>query len=266
MAHRLTAAVDLSRGGKIHSLRSGDTEWLTQAAPGSYARGLSFGDAEMAGWDECSPSITACTVEGVAVPDHGDAWDAPWSGDAFDALHEGTSLPYRLRRTITPTDAGGLRLHYRAETAAASMPFMWTAHPQFAAPGGTRLEFAEPPRRVIDVLAPGMPALAWDEAFASLTEVASGGCRKFYLDPDERISSVDLVRPDAPRLRLEFSPSIPYLALWFDNAAYASEPIIGIEPSLGGHDDLAVAAATGRTATLSRGAAVEWSLTVTALD
>lgn len=266
MAHRLTAAVDLSRGGKIHSLRSGDIEWLTQAAPGRYGRGLSFGDAEMAGWDECAPSITACTAIGVSVPDHGDAWDAPWSGSEFDALHEGTSLPYRLRRTITATDVGGLRLHYRAETEAASMPFMWTAHPQFAAPGGTHLEFTAPPRRVIDVLAPGMPTLAWDEAFASLADVAPGGCRKFYLDPTERISSVDLVRPDAPRLRLEFSPSIPYLALWFDNAAYARTPIIGIEPSLGAHDDLAVAAAAGRAATLSHGAALEWSLTATALD
>lgn len=258
----LQVSVEPTRGAKITSLRDADgTEWLTQSdGRGIPAPGTSFVDAEMAGWDECAPTVTECVIDGAAVPDHGDAWDQEWTANADTLRHTGTSLPYALERTITPTPGGGLRLSYRATTEAGDVPFLWVGHPQFAAPPGTRIEFARPPRRVVDVLAEGHPVHEWTDGLGGIDRIRAGTCSKLYLHPDERVPGADLVRPDGNRLRLTWSPNIPYLGLWFDAAAVAPSPVIAIEPALGYFDSLAVAADNGTAPILTPGVALEWWL------
>src|ERR1700678_3786084 len=72
-------------GGKIASIRIGQRE-LLQAPLLPYAprtQTMSFDAADASGWDECLPSVAACTVEtenGTAsIPDHGDLWRVQWS-------------------------------------------------------------------------------------------------------------------------------------------------------------------------------------------
>jgi hypothetical protein len=214
----------------------------------------------MAGWDECAPSVTACVVGGVPIPDHGDAWDAAWETRGSALRHAGTSLRYELERTISPTPSGGLRLSYRATTDVPGVPFMWVSHPQLDAPPGTRVEFQEPPWRVVDVLTEGLPAQDWSASLGHIDYVPVGGCRKLYVQPDERIASVDLVRPDGNRLRMTLSPTIPYLGLWFDQGAWAPTPVICIEPAVAFADSLAMAVERETAPVLTPDSPLEWWL------
>jgi hypothetical protein len=71
-------------GGKISSIRIGQNELLqrplAQIAPRTKTMAFDQGDAS--GWDECLPSVAACSVNtaaGVAeIPDHGDLWRVEW--------------------------------------------------------------------------------------------------------------------------------------------------------------------------------------------
>ena len=71
-------------GGKIASLRVGADELLqTPLKPlAPRTRTMAFSDSDASGWDECLPSVAACTMPteaGTAViPDHGDLWRVPW--------------------------------------------------------------------------------------------------------------------------------------------------------------------------------------------
>lgn len=256
----LVVRVNPARGGKIVSLLDTDgVEWLTTSENAATYPGLPFGDAEMAGWDECAPTITACTVEGRALPDHGDIWDVPWTKVGDELTVAGRYWPYVLSRRISPI-SGGVRIDYRARaTGRDDLPFLWAAHPQFAAPSGTHVEL-HGVTRVVDVLHEDRPQLAWSPSLASLDGLAPGGCRKVYVDPGEHANGARLVRPDGRALRMTWSSTCPYLGLWFDNEAWAREPVIAIEPSTAFADSLEAALLAGTAASLSRAKALTWWL------
>lgn len=139
------------RGGKIASIRHRGREWLTQ--PQKPLLPLDrlpefLVDGDMFGWDECAPTIDDCEVLGRRLPLHGDAWDQGWSdeGDGWLAVH-GRSFDYRLCRRLT-IRPDGFRLDYRV-TAAERMPFLWAAHPQFAASAADPLARAGSTGRVV---------------------------------------------------------------------------------------------------------------------
>ena len=52
-------------GGKIASIRLGETELLqTPLLPyATRTRNMAFDEADASGWDECLPSVAACTVQ-----------------------------------------------------------------------------------------------------------------------------------------------------------------------------------------------------------
>lgn len=258
----LAVEVDAGRGAKIVSLREPDgLEWLAQRAPGRpVGPGRAFIDAEMAGWDECAPSIVACVVDGRDVPDHGDLWDTPFR--AIDGWLEATgeSLDYRFARRITAVD-GGIRLDYRAEALSAAVPFLWAAHPQFAAPAGTRVELPGVVE-VVDVLDPAVATVPWTSELASIDTVAPGGCRKVYAPLAVGVSRARIVRPEGRALELEWSGECPYVGVWFDGAAYSPEPVIAIEPSTGYYDSLDRAVAAGLVPMIEPGHPLTWWLEV----
>src|ERR1700753_3929539 len=71
-------------GGKIASIQVRGRELLQgPLAPiEPRSRTMSFDAADSSGWDECLPSVAACTVETAAgrpeIPDHGDLWRVEW--------------------------------------------------------------------------------------------------------------------------------------------------------------------------------------------
>jgi len=151
-------------GGKIASLRVGAHE-LLQAPLAPYAprtRTISFDAGDASGWDECLPSVAACTVETVAgtasIPDHGDLWRVGWTagsekgsgnkeqgapGRAICFRGECFSLPLCLERTLTLNEADSgwrLSLNYTVtNTDNDPVPWSWAAHPLFTAEAGDRI-------------------------------------------------------------------------------------------------------------------------------
>lgn len=262
----LAVEVDLARGAKIVSLREPDGfEWLAQRAPDRpTGPGRAFVDAEMAGWDECAPSIVACRVNGREVPDHGDLWDVPFRavGDVVEAV--GESLGYRFSRRVVPV-SGGARFEYHAEALDGPVPFLWAAHPQFAAPAGTRVELPGV-TEVVDVLDPALPTVPWTAALATIDSVEPGGCRKVYAPPTTSVSCARLVRPGGRALELTWSAECAYVGVWFDGTAYSAEPVIAIEPTTGYFDRLDRAIAAERVPVLEPGIPFTWWVEVRASE
>jgi galactose mutarotase-like enzyme len=261
----LTATVVPARGGKIVSLVDANAvEWLAQAAapirdPARWdAR---FTDSEMAGWDECAPSIEAVTVNGRDIPDHGDLWTTAWHDAGGGWLHAvGASLDYSFERSIRSI-AGGLRLDYRAEALQNDVPFLWAAHPQFRAPVGSAVRVPHL-ESVVDVLLEPAERMPWSPDLATIDSMPSRGVRKLYADPSASAREASLTRPDAGELRMSWTPNCPYLGLWFDNRGFSREAVIAIEPSTGYYDSLGRALANGRVAVLKVGDPLEWSIEV----
>jgi galactose mutarotase-like enzyme len=155
-------------GGKIASIRIGERE-LLQAPLAPIAprtRTMSFDESDASGWDECLPSVAACSVEtavGTAeIPDHGDLWRTSWNGPGIsdeelkgDNNNAGSatligkcfSLPLELERTIALTETAvgwRLELAYRLHNNGNySVPWSWAAHPLFVTETGDRIVLPE---------------------------------------------------------------------------------------------------------------------------
>ena len=153
-------------GGKIASIRIGETELLQKplASIALRTQAMAFDESDASGWDECLPSVAACTVETVAgeseVPDHGDVWRIEWKKQGSGIGEQGLesngkghasltligecfSLPLELKRRIEliETSAGWrLNVNYQVNnTGDYSVPWSWAAHPLFAVEEGDRI-------------------------------------------------------------------------------------------------------------------------------
>jgi galactose mutarotase-like enzyme len=255
----LSAVINLRRGAKITSLiDAAGTEWLARGNADPHAvAATSFVDAEMQGWDECAPTIVACRVADHDLPDHGDLWDAEFDVDGHVVSAHGTSLPYRFQRRIEATPTG-LRFDYSAESLAGPIPFLWAAHPQFAAPPGTRIELPSTIDSVIEALHPSAPELAWTPGLSTIDTLSTGECRKVYVAPSTSVHHARLVRPDGSTLIMRWSDTCPYLGIWFDQCAYSATPVIALEPTTAYYDSLERAVQLGHAPLLEPGRPLRW--------
>lgn len=248
-----------ARGGRIVSLQGPDgREWLSRTSRSSVPDGAAFGDAEMAGWDECAPTVALCAVDGAELPDHGDLWDARWLLDGATASVEGRALPYAFRRTASVGAGGALRFDYEARSLAGALPFLWAAHPQFLASAGTvvRLPGAG---HVVEEHYPGpRRSERWTARSGALGALAPGTGRKLFLDPAAGVDRAELVHPDGAVLAMRWSPVCRYLGLWYDRAAFSDQEVVAIEPALGHGDALDEAVGERRAAELEPGRPLRW--------
>ena len=117
---------------------------------------IAFAASDASGWDECLPTVAACTIETpmgvVETSDHGDLWREAWkvtarSPDAVTMTALCRSLPLELTRSIilAPTQRGWrLRLLYSLRNLSRErMPWSWAAHPLFACEAGDRIALPE---------------------------------------------------------------------------------------------------------------------------
>lgn len=254
------------RGAKITSLTGLGAQWLSQTADGELGSsgGSAFTEAEMAGWDECAPSIVAdVTDDGVLLSDHGDLWDAAWTLDeATDAIATtavGRDWPYRIRRSIRPVP-GGFAVDYVVDSEATlPRPLLWAAHPQFLAEPGSRVELPGV-REVVDFRAPERPL----PNLPDLQAVPEGGSAKLWTLREQQATAAILRHPDGRCLRLTWSGEpVRWCGIWIDARRYSRERVIAIEPATGWYDNAAWAQRHGRVLTLQPGERAAWSLTLT---
>jgi galactose mutarotase-like enzyme len=155
-------------GSKIASIRIGSRELLqAPLAPiTTRTRTMTFDQGDASGWDECLPSVAACSVKTEAgeaeIPDHGDLWRVEWvrpgAGNREQATANGAasslnllgkcfSLPLEVERNIQLSEAERgwrLNVNYRVRNCGKyPVPWSWAAHPLFVCEKGDRIQLPE---------------------------------------------------------------------------------------------------------------------------
>ncbi len=251
-------------GGKIASIRVENRE-LLQAPLAPLAprtRSMPFDAADASGWDECLPSVAACTVATdsgqTEIPDHGDLWRIEWTnrdqGSGFSKrasapvtlIGQCFSLPLVLERTISLSelpDHWHLRLDYKlTNTGKQPVPWSWSAHPLFAAESGDRIVLPDSIHSLRlegsggQRLGAGGDTIAWpiatlaDNGLSDLRIAQppeSGIGDKLFAGPLSTSESwCALERPSAGiRIRVRFdSSATSYLGLWICYGGWPVRP------------------------------------------
>jgi galactose mutarotase-like enzyme len=288
-------------GGKIASIRIGERE-LLQSPLAPYAprtRTMSFDAGDASGWDECLPSVAACTVAtnagAVTIPDHGDLWRVEWS-EIGDQRSDGGplalrgvcfSLPLALQRTVAlaETDSGWkLDLGYTVSNPGNfPAPWSWAAHPLFVVEAGDRIRI---PHSIHMLRLEGSggsrlgrngDAVTWPEAFLadgsradlSVAEPSGSGIGdKLFAGPlRENENWCALERPKAGvQIKVGFNAAAtPYLGLWICYGGWPERPgakqmCVALEPATAPADSLAKTGPWSRM--LLPGQSWSWPMTV----
>lgn len=103
--------------------------------------GFELSDA--GGWDECFPSVAACSLNGRNIADHGEIWRKPWDtiekNEAVLAHVNASTASLRFSRWIS-VDGPTMHLRYSvANTGTLGADFLWSAHPLFRVEAGDRI-------------------------------------------------------------------------------------------------------------------------------
>ncbi|HEU5457084.1 MAG TPA: hypothetical protein VFU68_00560 [Terracidiphilus sp.] len=283
-------------GGKIASIRFAGSELLQApllpAVPRT--RTMSFDESDASGWDECLPSVAACSVLTPAgsaeVPDHGDLWREAWrvdesSGNAVSLTGECFSLPLRLQRTLemieTPIGCHVALRYALTNTGTYEVPWSWAAHPLFACEPGDSLRL---PESITSLRLEGSGAnrlgksgdsVSWPIAvmaaggetnLSHAGEANSGIGEKLFTGPlSESENWCEILRPRAGvRIRMRFDPArTPYLGLWLCYGGWPERPgpkqmCIAPEPCTAPVDSLAATGPWSRT--LAAGETCRWTM------
>jgi galactose mutarotase-like enzyme len=280
-------------GGKISSIEIEGAE-LLQAPLNPYSpRGpeTGFEESDAGGWDECIPSVSACTVDypggEVHAPDHGDLWGVPWQvlesdADSVTMQTQGKSLPLELTRSsiLAATDSGWtLHLLYTlANVGDVRVPWLWSAHPLFAVDAQDRIVL---PDEVAMVQVEGSmngKLRAGQRALWPVAEQTDGAPRDLSVTLGPEANTGDKLfagplldgwcalerRRLGLRLTMRFETStVPWLGLWLCYGGWPERPgtkqvCVAIEPTTASADSLSAAGES--TQWLSPGASVTWPL------
>ncbi|MGA8089031.1 MAG: hypothetical protein WCA10_17280 [Terracidiphilus sp.] len=285
-------------GGKIASIRVGERELLQRplAPIATRTRTMRFDAGDASGWDECLPSVSACTVmteAGAAeIPDHGDLWRVEWqpmAREAHSMTYRGEcfSLPLRLERTLMLAEQSSgwtLSLDYSVTNLSSErVPWSWAAHPSFAVEEGDRIEL---PESITSLrlegsgggrLGKGGDSVAWPMARlpdGSRVDLRvadapdSGVGDKLFAGPlraPENWCALERLSAGL-RIRVTFdAEATPYLGLWICYGGWPERPgpkqmCVAMEPSTAPVDSLAVTGPWSRM--LGPGDCFSWPMEV----
>ena len=253
-----------SFGGKIASITVAGRELLQAplAPVTKRTKTMSFDESDASGWDECIPSVAACSVETAAgraeIPDHGDLWRVEWekqgSGNREQGLENGSlrlfgkcfSLPLEVERTIRLHEierGWRMELSYRIRNCGKyAVPWSWAAHPLFVCEQGDRIVLPESVRTMKvegsggERLDKGGGSVSWP-----VTVLAHGGTAdlsvvdrsdsgigdKLFAGPlraNENWCALERVSAGL-RVRVQFDTlATPYLGLWICYGGWPSRP------------------------------------------
>ncbi|SDX96474.1 hypothetical protein [Paenibacillus sp. CF384] len=290
-ALRITIIPEL--GGKIVSLENVLTgkEWIvgTGARPlAKVEHGSDFLAADMSGWDECFPTVAACTYPleganfGQLMPDHGDVWSIPWEvsfeeQDALVCKVVGRALPYELTRTIRFESDQQLRFEYTVRNLSSeTLAAFWLAHPQFVATANTRIMLPGATKQVRCVYGGGLlqqgelydwPETVMDGSKLRLDTIGPSSAkdaRKFYIDGAVDEGWTGLYEQDSEDyLKLEWdAESVPYLGIWIDEGLCNEQAVCALEPCNGYYDSLTEAVGRDKLLRIAPHSESEWHLSV----
>lgn len=214
---RWDAAVTPERGGRIASLRLDGAELLDLGIGVNQPTATNFVEGGAWGWDELVPTVDQCAWDGVALPDHGEAWRLPWrvesASDSSCAMScEGRLLPWRLERRIIL--GSEVRAEYRlSNLGPADLPGYWCSHALFRYEADMEVDVG-----------------------ARLTQFAEGRSGKLFI-PAGTVGRARLRWRPGPAIELSWDPKVaPHCAVWICNGDLGGYHQVAIEPATGGGD------------------------------
>ena len=280
-------------GGKIGSLVNLKTgrEFLLQPFDRPYSRaryGDSFGAYDSSGFDECLPTIAACSYpsepfSGANLPDHGEVWSLPWKyeirNEELVLDVDGVALPYNLRRTARLSGAA-LELDYQITNRSEhGFHYLWSAHPALTVEPGAEIVLPPGVHEVSVDFSVGnrLPlgkAVAWPAARAPNGSTVNlnflGGREAGTADKlfTPRLSEgyCGLRFPSAKEsIFFRFDPgAVPFVGLWICQGGFPldrpAQFTVALEPCSGRPDLLTRAIANNECPELAPHASRSWSL------
>jgi galactose mutarotase-like enzyme len=290
-------------GGKISSIlvrdHDGRDRELLQAplaplAPRTHT--MPFDASDASGWDECLPSVAACSVETaqglVDIPDHGDLWRVAWERIAEESnsvTYRGNcfSLPLRLERSLELSEVENgwrLSLDYTVTNFSdSSLPWSWSAHPLFAVDPGDEIRLPDT-IKMLRLEGSGGGRLGAQGASVQWPVATMANCGQTALNMAQGIESgvgdklfagplalgenwCTLYRREAGlSIRFDFETmATPYLGLWLCYGGWPDRPglkqvCVAIEPATAPVDSLAQTGPWSRE--LVAGESFTWPLDV----
>lgn len=277
-----------SMGARIVGLRDmrRRRDWIWQpagrASQTAPSPGSSFEDSGHGGIDECLPTIGACRVDGLDLPDHGEAWSAAWkleSRPGESELRTALRLPVSgllFTRTIS-LSGPSVRLAYALENPGPqARRFIWAWHPLLGIQPGDRLKLPGGTTELALQVALGERAGQRGERWRMPVPFAGYDLRRLALGRDEGACVKGFVGPLAHGLagaaligaggesfRVHWAEKEnPYCGLWLSRG-YRGWHHVAIEPTNAPADRLdEVPAALSAATQLAAGETRRWALTV----
>jgi galactose mutarotase-like enzyme len=256
---------------------------------------MAFDEGDASGFDECLPTVSGCeyeTADGqITVPDHGDFWRIPFSGElagnTLTLQATGFSLPLEFTKKLT-LEKNELVIHYSVRNVSTTpTEFAWSAHPLFQVDADDRV-LLPPSSQTVTVEGSGKERLgkggreySWPltrlDDGTTIDLSRCGGIEdeigdKLYLPaPHEGWCAIDRKRLNA-RVEVRFNADVtPCLGLWLCYGGWPLEQAnrqqcVALEPCTAPVDSLAVAARNGWTKKLAPLAQFEWSISIRVLS
>jgi hypothetical protein len=277
-------------GGKIISIRdAGGREYVSRSTVPYVRRtfGMSYGETEFDGIDECFPSLGKCAYpagpwEGTEIVDHGELCTSAWEhvpGDGVVLEARGVRLPYVFRRQAT-LEGRSLVLRYSVRNLSDHpMPYIYLFHPLLAGDTGCGLEI--PPQAQILIgpskggfLGQNGDVKSWsqlrDERGRPFEEFQfasdSGRYYKYYTDGSET-GRTALRYADGSGLGMTWSSEqLPYLAVWCSEGGVQGLHHLAPEPSVSQWDRLDEAYRGGQAAVIPPSGVSQWWIRLELLD
>jgi galactose mutarotase-like enzyme len=286
-------------GGKIGEMEIGGRQWLWRSdvmKDREPVDGASYVEtADTGGYDECFPTVAACTIPGqtpayggLALPDHGELWSqraeveltTPESGPEAATRWLGRRMPYRFERIVRMAPAGEVEMRYAVTNdGKVKLPFLWSSHPLLPLTPETHIILPEgAPVRVyqqhgIELFGGGGASHRWPR-FRLAKKIVDmsrpDGVKKAYACKLflEGLAGTAAVEEGSHRLEVRFDAAeVPNFGLWINRHGWTpfkgKKPYLnmGFEPCIGAPDTLSEALGTWKGAHwLAPGETRRWTL------
>jgi galactose mutarotase-like enzyme len=240
-----------------------------------------FSPADAYGFDEMFPGVypqpyPTAPWQDIPVADHGDLWYRPWQcsggGSTAELWVEDSRLGWYFGKQLRFVLPRTLETTYRVENRSR-YPLYWLycAHILCQYRPGIELELPATRYRCHETMGQPLPEECGEAAdFMCRFEAFPERSAAFYVsDAVGKASCTYIDRPARKALRLSWSETAAYLAMWYNrNAWMPDQPLthVALEPSTAGTQDLAEWIRTGTPRPLAPGEHVSWTMTMSVSD
>lgn len=282
----LSVTVMPGHGARIAQITDAQgNDWLASTGAGELPADVpvEFSNGTRGGWDECLPSVSACTDPSrpdTEIADHGDFWAAPWAVNHLNEhcvrlVSDVPGHPLLVRKTVTLlTDRESLHVEIEIRNRTGRpYQYLYSAHPLWTFEHDVSIDLAGA-GQIRTAFGPywSEPVIgAWphlslrDAAPQDMSQISRRGDRSNFKvfvrwsgQAQYRIPALDSA------LRLRQSPGVnPWLGICVNRGAYpdasAADHWIALEPTTAPTDSLPTAVESGWARELKPAAAVRWT-------